>query len=87
MAGLRRPKPAILVDALRGPAEGPNLGQAIMARFGELGGVELDLDRPSARGGEDALEEGPGGGQELGGPGPVHGVAGALDRDECGIGH
>jgi plasmid stability protein len=34
---------AILVDALREPAEGPNLGQAIMARFGELGGVELDL--------------------------------------------
>jgi plasmid stability protein len=78
---------AILVDALREPAEGPNLCQAIVARFGELGGVELDLDRPSVRGGEDALEEGPDGGQELGGPGAVHGMAGALDRDERGIGH
>ena len=34
---------AILVDAVREPDDGPNLGQAIMARFGELGGVELDL--------------------------------------------
>lgn len=33
----------ILVDAVREPDEGPNLGQAIMNRFGELGGVELDL--------------------------------------------
>jgi plasmid stability protein len=34
---------AILVDAVREPNEGPNLGQAIMARFGELGGVELEV--------------------------------------------
>ena len=34
---------AILVDAVREPAGGPNLAQAIMTRFGELGGVELDL--------------------------------------------
>jgi len=34
---------AILVDAVKEPDEGPNLAQAIMARFGELGGVELDL--------------------------------------------
>lgn len=34
---------AILADAVREPGEGPNLGQAIMNRFGELGGVELDL--------------------------------------------
>lgn len=34
---------AIIVDAVREPGEGPNLAQAIMARFGELGGVELDL--------------------------------------------
>ena len=34
---------AILVDAVREPGEGPNLAQAIMARFGDLGGVELDL--------------------------------------------
>jgi plasmid stability protein len=34
---------AILADAVREPSEGPNLAQAIMARFGDLGGVELDL--------------------------------------------
>jgi plasmid stability protein len=34
---------AILVDAVREPGEGPNLAQAIMARFGDLDGVELDL--------------------------------------------
>ena len=34
---------AILVDAVRESDDGPNLAQAIMARFGELGGVELDL--------------------------------------------
>jgi plasmid stability protein len=34
---------AILVDAVREPDDGPNLAQAIMDRFGELGGVELDL--------------------------------------------
>jgi plasmid stability protein len=79
---------AILVDdALREPVEGPNSGQAIMTRFGELGGVELEPDRPSVRGGEDALEEGPDGGQELGGPGAVHGMPGAIDCDERGIGH
>jgi plasmid stability protein len=35
---------AILADAVREPGEGPNLAQAIMARFGDLGGVELDLE-------------------------------------------
>ena len=34
---------AILADAVREPAAGSNLGQALMTRFGELGGVELDL--------------------------------------------
>jgi antitoxin FitA len=34
---------AILADAVREPDEGPNLAEAIMARFGELGGVELEL--------------------------------------------
>jgi plasmid stability protein len=34
---------AIIVDAVREPDQGPNLAQAIMARFGEIGGVELDL--------------------------------------------
>ena len=34
---------AILVDAVREPGEGPNLGQAIMARFSELGGVDLEI--------------------------------------------
>ena len=34
---------AILVDAVREPDEGPNLAEAIMDRFGELGGVELEL--------------------------------------------
>jgi len=36
---------AILVDAVREPDDRPNLGQAILDRFGELGGVELDLPR------------------------------------------
>ena len=39
---------AILVDPVREPDEGPNLAEAIMARFGELGGVELDLPPRSA---------------------------------------
>jgi plasmid stability protein len=39
---------AILVDAVREPDEGPNFAEAIMARFGELGGVELDLPPRSA---------------------------------------
>jgi antitoxin FitA len=34
---------AILVDAVREPEESRNLGQMIMSRFGELGGVDLDL--------------------------------------------
>jgi antitoxin FitA len=34
---------AILVDAVREPDEGPNLGQAIMNRFGELGGIDLEI--------------------------------------------
>jgi len=36
---------AILVDAVREPDHRPNLGQAILDRFGELGGVNLDLPR------------------------------------------
>lgn len=39
---------AILADAVREPDEGRNLAQAIMTRFGELGGVELDLQPRSA---------------------------------------
>jgi antitoxin FitA len=39
---------AILVDAVREPDGGPNLGQAIMERFAGLGGVELDLPRREA---------------------------------------
>lgn len=34
---------AILADAVREPDEGPNLAQAIMSRFGELGGIELEI--------------------------------------------
>jgi antitoxin FitA len=34
---------AILVDAVREPDEGPNLAQAVMDRFGALGGVDLEL--------------------------------------------
>jgi plasmid stability protein len=34
---------AIHADAVREPDEGPNLAQAIMTRFGEFGGVELEL--------------------------------------------
>lgn len=33
----------ISVEAVRESNEGSNLGRTIMARFGELGGVELDL--------------------------------------------
>ncbi len=48
---------AILVDAVREPDEGPNLGQAIMDRFGELGGIELEIpprtDAPRAAGFDD----------------------------------
>jgi len=45
---------AILADAVREPDAGPNLGQAIMARFGELGGVELEI--PSRAGAPRAAE-------------------------------
>ena len=34
---------AILTDAVAGPDEAPGLLQAIMDRFGSLGGVDLDL--------------------------------------------
>jgi antitoxin FitA len=34
---------AILADAVAEPDEAPGLFRAIMDRFGELGGVELDL--------------------------------------------
>jgi hypothetical protein len=34
---------AAIADAVREPDEGPDLAEAIMDRFGALGGVELDL--------------------------------------------
>jgi plasmid stability protein len=34
---------AILTDAVTEPGETPSLFQVLMERFGELGGVELDL--------------------------------------------
>lgn len=40
---------AILADAVAEPGETPGLLQAIMDRFGELGGVELDLPPRAAR--------------------------------------
>ncbi len=40
---------AILVDAVREPADELGLADAIMQRFGELGGVELDLPPRAAR--------------------------------------
>jgi plasmid stability protein len=43
---------AILTDAVSRPVEAPGLLDAIMDRFGELGGVELDIpprmDQPRA---------------------------------------
>jgi antitoxin FitA len=36
---------AILAAAVAEPGEAPGLFQALMDRFGELGGVELDLPR------------------------------------------
>lgn len=36
---------AILADAVAEPSEAPGLFQTLMDRFGELGGVELDLPR------------------------------------------
>jgi hypothetical protein len=38
----------VTVDTVREPDEGPNLAEAIMARYSELGGVELDLPPRSA---------------------------------------
>jgi antitoxin FitA len=40
---------AILTEAVAEPDEAPGLLQAIMDRFGELGGVELDLPPRAAR--------------------------------------
>ena len=40
---------AILVDAVREPGDEPGLADAIMQRFSELGGVELDLPRRATR--------------------------------------
>jgi antitoxin FitA len=40
---------AILTEAVAEPDETPSLFQAIMDRFGELGGVELDLPPRAAR--------------------------------------
>lgn len=40
---------AILADAVAEPSKAPGLLQAIMDRFGELGGVELDLPPRATR--------------------------------------
>ena len=40
---------AILTDAVADPGETPGLFQALMGRFGEQGGVELDLPPRAAR--------------------------------------
>ena len=40
---------AILTDAVAEPGESPSLFQALMDRFGELGGVELELPPRAAR--------------------------------------
>ena len=40
---------AILADAVREPGDEPGLADAIMQRFSELGGVELDLPRRTTR--------------------------------------
>jgi plasmid stability protein len=40
---------AILADAVREPRDEPGLADAIMQRFGELGGVELDLPPRATR--------------------------------------
>jgi antitoxin FitA len=40
---------AILADAVREPGDEPGLADAIMQRFSELGGVELDLPPRAAR--------------------------------------
>jgi plasmid stability protein len=40
---------AILAEAVAVPSEAPGLFQAIMDRFGELGGAELDLPPRSTR--------------------------------------
>lgn len=40
---------AILADAVREPGDEPGLAAAIMQRFSELGGVELDLPPRAAR--------------------------------------
>ena len=77
----------ILVDAARELNDGPNLAQAIMDRFGELGGIDLGLARPRVRGGADALQEGPDRAEEFSRPGLVVGVSGALDGDERRVGH
>ena len=45
------------------------------------------LHGPSLSGGADALQEGPDRVAEFSGPGAVHGMAGALDGDERGVGH
>jgi plasmid stability protein len=34
---------AILVEAVGGPGDAPDLFEAMLARFGEIGGVELEL--------------------------------------------
>jgi antitoxin FitA len=40
---------AILTEAVAEPDEDPGLFQAILDRFGELGGVELDLPQRATR--------------------------------------
>lgn len=39
---------AILTDAVGAPSQPPELATALMARFGELGGVDLELPARSA---------------------------------------
>lgn len=39
---------AILVEAVREPSDGEGILEALAARFGELGGVDLDLPPRSA---------------------------------------
>ena len=40
---------AILTDAVAQPREAPSMFQALMDRFGELGGVELELPLRATR--------------------------------------
>ena len=39
---------AILNDAVRSPDDSPGLAEALLTRFGDLGGVDLELPPPAA---------------------------------------